>query len=219
MGDLDLVLYSLQGQADTMISSNAPAAFPIAAIVVGLWQKYPEFGKFFLAYLHKDCPYLVPYFLPLLEGQSQEDYLKSLGYRFVDGALEKHDQYLKRMTGLARLYAAVVVSNPRRGETAPHPHSLECGWRWLCNILNLNPLPDICATLITEFLQTAGPSLWACYGKQFVKLLKVMHEQYLPALNKVDEGGPKARLEALIAKITAEGKIDRPEGMLSPDFW
>ncbi|XP_065085520.1 mRNA export factor Gle1 [Ochlerotatus camptorhynchus] len=207
------------GQADTMISSNASAAFPIAAIIVGLWQKYPEFGKFFLAYLHKECPYLVPYFLPQLEGQSQEDYLKSIGYRFSDGALEKQDQYLKRMTGLARLYAAVVVSNPRRGETAPHPHSMECGWRWLCNILNLSPLPDICATLITEFLQTAGPSLWACYGKQFVKVLTVIHEQYLPALNKVDEGGPKARLEGLIAKITAEGKIDRPEGMLSPDFW
>lgn len=207
------------GQADTMISSNASAAFPIAAIIVGLWQKYPEFGNFFLAYLHKDCPYLVPYFLPQLEGQSQEDYLKSIGYRFVDGSLEKHDQYLKRMTGLARLYAAVIVSSPRRGENAPHPHSLECGWRWLCNILNLSPLPDICATLITEFLQTAGPSMWACYGKQFVKLLKVMHEQYLPALNKVDEGGPKARFEGLIAKITAEGKIDRPEGMLSPDFW
>lgn len=207
------------GHADSMISSNAPAAFPFAAIIVALWQKYPEFGKFFLAYLHKECPYLVPFFLPQLEGQTQEDYLKSIGYRFTDNVLEKQDQYLKRVTGFARLYAAVVVTNPRRGETAPHPHGLECGWRWLCNILNLSPLPDICATVITEFLQTAGASLWANYGKQFVKVLKVMQEQYLPALNKVDEGGPKARLEGLIAKITAEGKIDRPEGMLSPDFW
>ncbi|XP_058832669.1 mRNA export factor Gle1 [Topomyia yanbarensis] len=207
-------------QADTMISSNAPAAFPIAAIVVGLWQKYPDFGRFFLAYLHKECPYLVPYFLPQLEGQSHEDYFKSIGYRYsADGALEKQDQYLKRMTGLARLYSAVVVSSPRRGEATPHPHSLDCGWRWLCNILNLQPLPDICATLITEFLQTAGALLWAHYGKQFTKLLLIIQGQYLPALNKVDEGGPKARLEGLIAKITSEGRIERPEGMLSPDFW
>ncbi|XP_062558791.1 mRNA export factor Gle1 [Armigeres subalbatus] len=207
------------GQADTMISSNAPAAFPIATIVVGLWQKYPEFGKFFLAYLHKECPYLVPYFLPQLEGQSQEEYLKSIGYRFTENVLEKQDQYLKRMTGMARLYAAIVVSSPRRGEASAHPHGLECGWRWFCNMLNLSPLPDICATVITEFLQTAGGSLWAIYGKQFVKVLKVVQEQYLPALNKVDEGGPKTRLEGLIAKITSEGKIDRPEGMLGPDFW
>ncbi|XP_053684569.1 mRNA export factor Gle1 [Sabethes cyaneus] len=207
-------------QADTMISSNAPAAFPIAAIIVALWQRYPDFGRFFLAYLHKECPYLVPYFLPQLEGQSHEDYFKSIGYRYSsDGTLEQQDQYLKRMTGLVRLYSAVIVSNPRRGETAPHPHSLECGWRWLCSILNLQPLPDICATLITEFLAMAGGLLWAHYGKQFVKVLRVLQQQYLPALNKVDEGGPKARLEGLIAKITAEGRIDRPEGMLSSDFW
>ncbi|XP_055627521.1 mRNA export factor Gle1 [Toxorhynchites rutilus septentrionalis] len=207
-------------QADTMISSNAPAAFPIAAIVVGLWQKYPDFGKFFLAYLHKECPYLVPYFLPQLEGQTQDDYLKGIGYRFSsEGVLEKQDQYLKRMTGLARLYAAVIVSNPRRGESAPHPHGLEYGWKWLCNILNLGPLPDICATLITEMLQTTGGMLWATYGKQFVKLLRLMQEQYLPALKKVDEGGPKARLEGLVGKIASEGRIDRPEGMFSPDFW
>ncbi|XP_058461580.1 mRNA export factor Gle1 isoform X2 [Malaya genurostris] len=207
-------------QADTMISSNAPAAFPIATIVVGLWQRYPDFGRFFLAYLHKECPYLVPYFLPQLERQSHEDYFKSIGYRYsADGQLEKQDQYLKRMTGLARLYSAVVVANVRRGEATPHPHSFECGWRWMCNILNLQPLPDICATLLTEFLQIAGASLWAHYGKQYTKLLQVIQGQYLPALNKVDEGGPKARLEALIAKITAEGRIERPEGMLSPDFW
>lgn len=207
-------------QADTMISSNASAAFPIAAIIIALWQRYPDFGKFFLAYLHKECPYLVPYFLPQLEGQSHEEYFKSIGYRYsADGVLEKQDQYLRRMTGLARLYSAVVVSNPRRAETAPHPHSLECGWRWLCSILNLQPLPDICATLITEFLGTAGWLLWAQYGKQFVKVLKVIQVQYLPALNKIDEGGPKARLEGLIAKINSEGRIERPEGMLSSDFW
>ncbi|XP_055595133.1 mRNA export factor Gle1 [Uranotaenia lowii] len=207
-------------QADIMISSNAPAAFPIAAIIVALWQKYPAFGKFFLAYLHKECPYLVPYFLPQLEGQSQEDYLKSIGYRFSsDGVLEKQDQYLKRMTGMARLYAAVVVANTRQGESAAHPHSVDCGYRWLCNILNLAPLPDICATLLTEFLTTAGPSLWAAYGKQFVKVLQVIQQAYLPALNKVDEGGPKTRLEVLMAKINTEGRIERPEGMLGPDFW
>ncbi|XP_039444837.1 mRNA export factor Gle1 [Culex pipiens pallens] len=207
-------------QADTAISSNQLAAFPIASIIVALWQKYPDFGRFFLAYLHKECPYLVPYYLPQLAGQSQEDYLKAIGYRFSsEGILEKQDQYLKRMTGLARLYGAVIVTNLRRGETAPHPHGLECGWKWLCNILNLAPLPDICATLITEFLQTAGGLLWTHYGRQFVKVMRVMHEQYLPELNKVDEGGPKSRLEGLVAKITAEGRIERPEGMMAADFW
>ncbi|XP_050097791.1 mRNA export factor Gle1 [Anopheles aquasalis] len=205
-------------QADTGISSNASAAFPIAAIVVALWQRFPEFGRFFLAYLHRECPYMVPYYLPQLEGQSQEEFLKTLGYRFVDGVLEKQDQYLKRMSGLARLYSAVIVTIPRRDDPTPHPHGLEYGWRWLTNILNRFPQPDICATLICEFLQTAGADLHAAYGKQFLKVLRVLQGDYLTALNKIDTGGPKARLEGLIAQILTEGKIVRPEG-ITMNFW
>uniref|UniRef100_A0A182N9Q8 mRNA export factor GLE1 n=1 Tax=Anopheles dirus TaxID=7168 RepID=A0A182N9Q8_9DIPT len=207
-------------QADTSISSNASAAFPIAAIAVALWQRFPDFGRFFLAYLHRECPYLVPYYLPQLEGQTQEEYLKTLGYRFADGGvLEKQDQYLKRQSGLARLYAAVIVTVPRKDDPTPHPHGLEYGWRWLTNILNRFPQPDICATLIAEFLQTAGADLHAAYGKQFLKVLRVLQGDYMTTLNRIDTGGPKARLEGLITKILTEGRIDRPEGMMTMNFW
>ncbi|XP_052891446.1 mRNA export factor Gle1 [Anopheles moucheti] len=207
-------------QADTSISSNASAAFPVAAIAVALWQRFPDFGRFFLAYLHRECPYLVPYYLPQHEGQSQEDFLKTLGYRFADGGvLEKQDQYLKRMSGLARLYAAVIITVPRKDDATPHPHGLEYGWRWLTNILNRFPQPDICATLIAEFLQTAGSDLHAAYGKQFIKVLQVLQGDYMTALNRIDTGGPKARLEGLIKKILTEGRIDRPEGIMSVNFW
>uniref|UniRef100_A0A182UV26 mRNA export factor GLE1 n=1 Tax=Anopheles merus TaxID=30066 RepID=A0A182UV26_ANOME len=207
-------------QADTSISSNASAAFPVAAIAVALWQRFPDFGRFFLAYLHRECPYLVPYYLPQHEGQSQEEFLKTLGYRFADGGvLEKQDQYLKRMSGLARLYAAVIVTVPRKDDPTPHPHGLEYGWRWLTNILNRFPQPDICATLIAEFLQTAGSELHAAYGKQFLKVLRVLQGDYMSALNRIDTGGPKARLEGLIAKILTEGRIERPEGIMSVNFW
>uniref|UniRef100_A0A182QIV9 mRNA export factor GLE1 n=1 Tax=Anopheles farauti TaxID=69004 RepID=A0A182QIV9_9DIPT len=207
-------------QADTSISSNASAAFPIAAIVVALWQRFPDFGRFFLAYLHRECPYLVPYYLPQLEGQTQEEYLKTLGYRFADGGvLEKQDQYLKRQSGLARLYAAVIVTIPRKDDPTPHPHGIEYGWRWLTNILNRFPQPDICATLIAEFLQTAGADLHAVYGNQFLKVLRVLQGDYMTALNRIDTGGPKARLEGLITKILTEGRIERPEGMMTVNFW
>ncbi|XP_050079784.1 mRNA export factor Gle1 [Anopheles maculipalpis] len=207
-------------QADTSISSNASAAFPVAAIAVALWQRFPDFGRFFLAYLHRECPYLVPYYLPQLEGQSQEEFLKTLGYRFADGGvLEKQDQYLKRMSGLARLYAAVIITIPRKDDPTPHPHGIEYGWRWLTNILNRFPQPDICATLILEFLQTAGSDLHAVYGNQFIKVLQVLRGDYMTALNRIDTGGPKARLEGLIGKILTEGRIERPEGVMSVNFW
>uniref|UniRef100_A0A182JJF9 mRNA export factor GLE1 n=1 Tax=Anopheles atroparvus TaxID=41427 RepID=A0A182JJF9_ANOAO len=207
-------------QGDTSISSNASAAFPIAAIIVALWQQFPEFGRFFLAYLYRECPYLVPYYLPQHEGQSKEEYLKSLGYRFADGGvMENHDQYLKRMAGMARLYAAVCITVPSRDERRPHPHGLEYGWRWLANMLNLPPAPEITPTLMVEFLQTAGADLHVAYGAQFMKALRALHGVYLKNLSRVDTGGPMARLVGLMEQIMQAGKIEQPEGKLSANFW
>lgn len=59
-----------------MISSNAQAAYPIASVLVALWQKFSDVGKLFLAHLYKECPYLVPYFIPQFEGQSSEEYYR-----------------------------------------------------------------------------------------------------------------------------------------------
>lgn len=123
------------------------------------------------------------------------------------------------MSGIARLYAAVWITNPRRGEASPHPHNLSNGWRWLCEILNLDPLPDICATLIYEVLQVAGHALTRLYGKQFFKLLFTIQNQYFVKLSQVDHGGPKARLEDFVHKALREQKIDPPEGLLPLNFW
>lgn len=214
-----LIAKKFVSQADTMIASNVQAAYPIAACLVALWQKFPDLGKLFLFNMYKECPYLVPYFIPQLEGQNMEDYVKSLGYRYSEGVIEKQDMYLKRMKGIARLYSAVLISRPRRNETTPNPHNIENGWNWITNLLNLDPIPDICSTLILEFLQTAGAMCFKVYGKQFIKLLKSLQDQYFIKLNQVDEGGPKARLEAFLLTVFKEGKIEQPEGILSHNFW
>lgn len=57
-------------------SCNPQSTFPIAAVIVSIWQLFPDFGKLFLAYLYKECPFLVPYYIPYVNGQSEEDYLK-----------------------------------------------------------------------------------------------------------------------------------------------
>lgn len=40
----------------------------------------------------------------------------------------------------------------------PSPHGLNHGWRWLAQMLNMEPLADITATLLFDFLE-ASPSL------------------------------------------------------------
>lgn len=206
-------------QAGTEVASNPKAAFALAAVIVALWQKFPDFGVLFLAHAYRDCPYLVPYFIPQFEGQSTEDYMKLLGYKVNNGQLEPQNIYLSRMAGIARLYAAILVTKPRMGEAQAHPHDLNNGWIWLCNILNLEPLPEICATMILEVLQIAGEEMRCSYGKQFLKLIFTIQNQYFPKLELVDEGGPKSRLQVLLETVMKEGKFSRPDGVLQANFW
>ncbi|XP_022220346.2 nucleoporin Gle1 [Drosophila obscura] len=207
-------------QSETAISGNPQAAFPFASVIMTFWKLLPDFGKVFLAYLYKESPYMVPYVIPQQPGQTAEQYLKSMGYRLSDkNELEKPDMFLKRQTGIARLYAAVIITPGRKADGPAHCFGLEEGWRWLAHVVHVKPLPDISATLIMEILQTLGYELWRTYGKQFLKLLLYIHISYMPQLAIYDEGGPKTRLEMLLGKFLRERQIPQAVGLLPPGFW
>ncbi len=77
------------------------------------------------------------------------------GYKVSSsGAVESEDMYLKRMTGITRLYAA-IVQTPCLHPSKPHPHGLEHGWAWLARVLNMEPQPSITATLLYDFLEVS----------------------------------------------------------------
>lgn len=113
-----------------------------------------------------------------------------------------------------------MITTLRQGQSnEPHPHGIENGWIWIANFVNIDPIPDICPTLLQEFLRTAGSEMLLTYKSQFQKLLLLIQQQYIPLLEKVDAGGPKARLEELINEILKTGKIEPPAGRLAPNFW
>ncbi|XP_032585538.1 nucleoporin Gle1 isoform X1 [Drosophila mojavensis] len=207
-------------QTDTAISSNPQAAFPFASVIVTFWKLLPDFGKIFLAYMYKESPYLVPYVIPQQPDQTPEQYLKTMGYRITENnQLEKPDMFLKRQTGIARLYAAVIITPGRQADGPYNCFGLEEAWGWLTHIMQLKPLPDICATMIMEMLQTLGFELWHAYGMNFVKLLLYIQNIYMPQLSAYDEGGPKTRLEMLLSKFLRERQIPQAMGVLPPGFW
>lgn len=106
-------------------------------MIIAIWNEHPDFGELFLAHLYKSCPFLVPVIIPPLEGQSNETYYKSLGYKYSeDGCIEKQDQFLKRISGIMRLYASIIVTNPKKGSYKNHPHGLQNAWRWLAALTN-----------------------------------------------------------------------------------
>lgn len=76
---------------------------------------------------------------------------RELGYKYIDGVVEQQDKFLKRMTGLMRLYASLLVATPPRA--SQHPHGIQHAWMWLTSTMNLDPRPDITATMIYDLLE------------------------------------------------------------------
>jgi nucleoporin GLE1 len=58
------------------MSTKSETTFAVAAVIEALWADFPDFGELILGHFHRECPYLVPIFLPKVEGQSTEDYYK-----------------------------------------------------------------------------------------------------------------------------------------------
>ncbi|XP_072746236.1 uncharacterized protein Gle1 isoform X2 [Anoplolepis gracilipes] len=220
----DHLAKKIVSQGETLVSSKPEMAFPVAMIVVALWNEHVDFGELFLARLHEACPFTIPMFLPQQEGQSDEDYYKSLGCKYSeDGTVEKQDKFLKRMSGLMRLYASITVTRQRKGVTKAHPYGLQHAWRWLAAVLNIEARTDICnlcATLILDMLEVAGNMLWTAYPTQFHKLLTLLLEQYYPHMRKVADGGggPLMRLEEFLNNALASSTIPPADGMLPPNF-
>lgn len=205
-------------QCDLMISSKPEAAFCYAAIIIALWNDNQDFGKLVLAHIYRQCPYLVPFYPSQVSGQTDKEYYLSLGYQYNDDIIEKQDKFLKRMTGLMRLYSAIIISKPKRGQHR-NPHGISEGWKWLSAFLNLTPIPDITATMLHTFLEIAGSTLQAVYGKVFQKLMNFVCHIYLSLIQKIDSGGPVTRLEVLLQEYKKTGRFEEPRGMLPNNFW
>ncbi|XP_045171879.2 mRNA export factor GLE1-like [Mercenaria mercenaria] len=215
-----LIAKMIVKKGDEQVSSKHESAFAIGMVAAGLWRESPSIGQLLLAHFQAQCPYLVPYYIPRQEGQSDADYFKSRGYRYDDGVVEKHDKFLKRMSGIMRLYFSIIVSAPPRGN---HPHGIEYAWTWLTRVLNIDPEPDITTTMIYDCLQVTGNALCQVYNKQFLKLLHILVKEMLPKLKNVssDAGsGSLTRLQLLLENaVKHHGNIPSPDGFLEKSFW
>lgn len=93
---------------------------------------------------------------------------------------------------------------------------------WVSSMLNLEPRPDISATVLYDLLAVTGHALFAAYKAQFVKLLQLLCTEYLAkvkAVTPAGAGGPVARLESFLQKCIASSSVPRPAGYLSANFW
>lgn len=207
-------------QGARQVSFDTESAFYFAAVIVAIWTQFPDVGKLILAYFHRNYPYLVPYYMPRVEGQSNNDYHKALGYHVSNHKIEHEDHFLKKFSGTVQLYAAVVSS--KGASTPDHPHGIHNGWTFLARTLNLKPQPNITATMMFEFIKIAGHLLMQTYHKQFQKLLLLLFKEFLPAIDKVtpaEKRGPAYRFKDFLQECVKTQKIAIPKGYLTERWW
>lgn len=224
---LDFVQYKLAEkfvkQGEEEVASHHEAAFPIAVVASGIWELHPRVGDLILAHLHKKCPYSVPFYPAFKEGMALEDYQKMLGYQVKESKVEQQDNFLKRMSGMIRLYAAVIQLRwPYGNQQATHPHGLSYGWRWLAQVVNMEPLSDVTATILFDFLEVCGHALVKQYQVQFWKMVLLIKEEYLPRIEAVTSSGQMGsyiRLKQFLEKCLRHKEIPVPKGFLTSSFW
>lgn len=224
---LDFVQYKLAEkfvkQGEEEVASHHEAAFPIAVVASGIWELHPRVGDLILAHLHKKCPYSVPFYPAFKEGMALEDYQRMLGYQVTDSKVEQQDNFLKRMSGMIRLYAAIIQLRwPYGNRQVAHPHGLNHGWRWLAQILNMEPLSDVTATLLFDFLEVCGNALMKQYQVQFWKMILLIREVYFPRIEAITSSGQMGsfiRLKQFLEKCLQRREIPVPKGFLTSSFW
>lgn len=218
---MDTLAAKVINYAEEVISVKTQAAYEITLVMAKLWNVHQQFGKILFAKIKHKCPLLVPYCYPIARGLNNAKLdCKSFGYK-VDstGNVECHNKYLKRMTGIVRLYATLIVTAYKYNLPVI---GLSQAWIFVAGTLNQNPVADITATLLVEFLNIVGFAMHQVYGKQFFKLIQYINTHYLKKITLVTPegyGGPITRLNSFISKSLCTGLIMEPTGMLSTDFW
>jgi len=202
--------------AEEVICVKTQAAYEIATIITKLWNVHQQFGKILFAEMKQKCPLLVPFYYPIAKHLNCEQIdHKSFGYKFDSlGNVESDAKYLQRMTGIIRLYASLIVTSSKCDQPVI---GLSQAWIFVAGTLNQNPVADITATILVEFLKIVGFAMHQGYGNQFIKLLQYINTHFVKKIILVTpegNGGPITRLNSFLSRSLCTGSIEEPKGIL-----
>jgi len=202
--------------AEEVICVKTQAAYEIATIITKLWNAHQQFGKILFAEMKQKCPLLVPFYYPIAKHLNCEQIdHESFGYKFdSSGNVESDNKYLQRMTGIIRLYASLIVTSSKCDQPVI---GLSHAWIFVAGTLNQNPVADITASILVEFLKIVGFAMHQGYGNQFIKLLQYINTHFLKKIILVTpegNGGPITRLNSFLSRSLCTGSIEEPKGIL-----
>jgi len=201
-----------------LIALNNKAAYPLALVLVKVSTQFPTLMEMMVALLHREVPTAVPMSVVHDEAVlTSTQYHRLMGYKEVEDKatggkmFETTDELCKRIEGLMLLYGAIVqVDDPN------NPHGIDHGWTWLSRALNVMPADRITAKALICFLRSAGYTLHIRFRGQFIKLLRCMHDEFLPELARSSDPDV-APLRTLLAHyLTRTVYLQEPEGRAMP---
>ncbi|KAK1295359.1 hypothetical protein QJS10_CPA16g00348 [Acorus calamus] len=154
-------------------------AFASAYVIVQVSSKIPVLMDLILAEFNKACIFTVPKHIDYAEGvfKTRKAYFKAIGFEEENGVIESAETFLRRVESCMTLYGALVQTDMKN-----NIHGLKEGWAWLARFLNTTHADLSSAVALKAFLKMAGFALFQKYRSQFLKLMKVISHDFLPAL-------------------------------------
>ncbi|KAG0251449.1 hypothetical protein BG011_007603 [Mortierella polycephala] len=194
-------------QAEKETEVRVAPAFPIAQVVVLLFQNHPLFLDVLMARFIKKCPYVIPKYFAKEPNESPDDYLRKIGYRRHDKGWENEAQYNARQCGIFTLYCAIMQTIPPAGENL---YPISNAWTWMARIINMPPRP-ITPALLAVFVEVCGERYLSTYRNQANKVLRLLMQDFIPLIPK--EGvSASTRLKTKLEDFYSTGRLPVPEG-------
>ncbi|KAG8905447.1 hypothetical protein FRB99_008944 [Tulasnella sp. 403] len=205
-------------QAEAEVTAKPNTAFPLAKLILILVDLgHPLLPEMFMARLvGRTGGWAVGAVVPRYEGQSDDDYRKSLGYPPATSH-ETSTQFIDRLVGMMTLYAAILQTPPTSpgGASVSHPFQIPRLWTLLARLVSTpqlvadRALPQVLYALI----ETGGDRLLEVYGRQVIKMMKTVGKRCMTEgpeeelIGGKDGKGARVRLGLLLEKWQKEGKV------------
>lgn len=203
-------------QCDVQVAKLNRYAFALAEVAVRIAIDVPRFGVLLVALIHEVCVNAVPKYYPFVQGRyaTDDEYYTLMGYVKSDegDAFETTDNYVDRMTGIMLFYAAFLqIDAPN------HPHGVDAAWRWLARLLNRCPANRHTAVALDSFLKIAGFRMHNEYRGQFIKVLELVHREFLPKLDAKKDADIRPVSSRIATYLQERLYLQSPEGRDMPN--
>ena len=202
-------------QCDAQIARLPSFAFPLGEVAVSVARAFPDFTKLLMAMLQNECPLCVPMIVRLgPKGGKDLKYYEALHFKVSEGGtVENEEEYVSRLQGFVRLYAAVlqVDRDQERMEEA-----LGQAWTYVAWLLNALPACRYTASALDAFLSVAGFKMAQRYGRQFAKMMAYVSTYFLKDLEALGDADANAVATRLESYVGSQQYRSEPKGRVMP---